>query len=186
MDLCDPILLWFDKRKCLKNQKKYFQMKLYFHNRFLWFWGGSFWPNFQLWPKFLKFWDPKIGAAAKKRGATGPFLKIRRRRPRYRFEWTSHANISSPARLVFGWRPRKRHRHFGVRNGILKKYALAPSALAFTMWSSHVNIGSAPRLLSVAQAQPSVYFLVIGVEYINYLRFAPGACVIELHITQVL
>ena len=64
----------------------------------------------------------------------------------------------------------------GVRNGILKKYALAPWALAFTiapwalaftMLSSHVNIGLAARLSSVAQAQPSVYFLVIGEEYIK-------------------
>ena len=47
-------------------------------------------------------------------------------------------------------------------------YALAPWALAFTMLSSHVDIGSAARLLSVAQAQPSVYFLVIGVEYMDY------------------
>ena len=55
-----------------------------------------------------------------------------------------------------------------LRNLRLHLYALAPWALAFTMLSSHVNIGSAARLFSVAQAQPSVYFLVVGVEYMDY------------------
>ena len=74
----------------------------------------------------------------------------------------------------------------GVRNGILNIVNASAEGASAYFLSSHVNIGLAARLLSVAQAQPSVYFLVIGVEYINYLRFAPGACVIELHITQVL
>ena len=64
----------------------------------------------------------------------------------------------------------------GVRNGILNIVnasaegaivnASAEGASAYFL-SSHVNIGLAARLLSVAHAQPSVYFLVIGEEYIK-------------------
>ena len=59
----DPILHLFDKRKCRKTGLKKIILKLYFHDLFLCFWGGSFWPNFQFWPK--NFFGSNIAEGAK-------------------------------------------------------------------------------------------------------------------------
>ena len=86
MDLCDPILLWFDKRKCLKNQKKIFSNEILFSQPIFVALGRELLAKFSIVTKIFKNFDLKIGAAAKKSGATGVFIKIRRRRPHYRFE----------------------------------------------------------------------------------------------------
>ena len=125
MDLCDPNYSVSISEKVLKTKKKY-QMKLYFHNRFLLFWGGSFWPNFQLWPNIFGLEIAKVAPPAPSlRYAAGARIK----------DSNEHLTRISvyPYDKYFDDGHASATVDFGVRKGIRKIYALAPSALAFTM-----------------------------------------------------
>ena len=80
-------------------------LKLYFHDLFLCFWGGSFWPNFQFWPK--NFFGSNIAEGAKFVGLVWPWVPVirivRRSIPLYdpHFLWFEWREGIWPAMTLF-------------------------------------------------------------------------------------
>ena len=84
-------------------------LKLYFHDLFLCFWGGSFWPNFQFWPK--NFFGSNIAEGAKFVGLVWPWVPVirivRRSIPLYdpHFLWFEWRQGIWPAMTLFSYGP---------------------------------------------------------------------------------